>query len=256
MFNLVALILGVLVERGKRQQARMLMVERSAALDLAATAVSHEMNDLLDALKSISSQMVRAGLTEINRSFQYEIGRLEEMVDIISTFSSKEPLHLFSHDLNEIIQERVRRSVNAANKADVRLEMALDNRGCPCRVDFESLGRVIDRIIQNALEVSFKGQSVHIRSQRNKNHCEIEITDQGHGIQPEHLLKVFKPFFTTKDKRDGLSLSVSQKVVQNMGGKISVQSDYGHGATFLITIPLAKSENFLKKRFEPPSAVH
>jgi len=237
IFNLVALILGYLVERGKRQQEQVLMVERSAALGLAATAVGHEMKDLLEALKSISPQISRPECPELNQDFQDELGRLEQMVDIISTFKSKEPMHLYSHNVNEIIQDRVSSLLSVARKAEVKLETDLDPKGCPCRVNVESLSRVIERVIQNAFEASSKGQVVYVRSRRRGDHCEIEITDHGQGIESENLPKIFKPFFTTKEKRDGLSLSASQRVIRDMGGAISVQSDYGHGATFLITIP-------------------
>jgi len=256
IFNLIALMLGYLVERGKRQQEQVLMVERSAALGLAATAVGHEMKDLLEALRSISLQISKPEYPDLKRDYQDELGRLEQMVDIISTFESKEPMHLYSQNLNEIVQDTVTSLLPAARKAEVKLETDLDPKGCPCRVNVESLGRVIERIVQNAFEASSKGQVVYVRSRRRGDHCEIEITDQGQGILPENLPKIFKPFFTTKERRDGLSLSASQKVVRDMGGEISVQSDHGHGATFLITIPREKSEKFLKERFEQSSMAH
>jgi signal transduction histidine kinase len=165
-------------------------------------------------------------------------------------------MHLYSQNLNEIVQDTVTSLLPAARKVEVKLETDLDPKGCPCRVNVESLGRVIERIVQNAFEASSKGQVVYVRSRRRGDHCEIEITDQGQGILPENLPKIFKPFFTTKERRDGLSLSASQKVVRDMGGEISVQSDHGHGATFLITIPREKSEKFLKERFEQSSMAH
>jgi polyferredoxin len=75
MFNVVALILGYLVERGKRQQEQMIAVEKSSTLGLAATAVGHEMKDLLVALKSISRQTARPEYAELNRDFEMELGR-------------------------------------------------------------------------------------------------------------------------------------------------------------------------------------
>jgi signal transduction histidine kinase len=113
----------------------------------------------------------------------------------------------------------------------------LDDKGCPAQVDPDSLRRVFDRIIQNALETSSRGQTVHIQSRRKGDHCEVSITDEGPGISSENLQKVFKPFFTTKENRDGLSLSASYKMVKDMGGEIKVQSKYGKGAEFTVIIP-------------------
>ena len=237
MFNVVALILGYLVERGKRQQEQMIASEKSAALGLAATAIGHEMKDLLNALKSISSQTLKPEYAEVNRDFEKELARLEQMVDIISTFKSAEPLRLFSHDLNAIIKERIKHHIAVASKNGVTIKTHLDDKGCPAQVDPESLRRVFDRIIQNALEASSRGQTIHIQSRRKGDHCEAAITDEGPGISSENLQKIFKPFFTTKENRDGLSLSASYKMVKDMGGEIKVQSKYGKGAEFTVIIP-------------------
>ena len=198
MFNVVALILGYLVERGKRQQEQVIASEKSAALGLAATAIGHEMKDLLNALKSISSQTSRPEYAELNRDFEKELARLEQMVDIISTFKTAEPLRLFSHDLNAIIQERIKHHIAVANKNGVTIKTHLDDKGCPAQVDPDSLRRVFDRIIQNALEASSRGQTVHIQSLRKGDQCEVAITDEGPGIKPENLQKYSNHFLRLK----------------------------------------------------------
>ena len=237
VFNLVALMVGFLVERSKRQQERMFVVEKSAALGRAATAVGHEMKDLLEALKSIASQTARPERRELNQGFEKELARLEQMVDILSSFKTAGPLELFSHDLNEIIRERVKHHRAVAGKNGVSFTTDLDAEGCPSRVDIETIRRVFDRIIQNALEVSLPGKAIHIHSTRKGDRCEVMITDEGPGIKPEHLPQIFKPFFTTKENGDGLALSSSQKLLRDMGGEIQVNSQYGKGATFTVIVP-------------------
>jgi signal transduction histidine kinase len=250
MFNLVALILGYLVERGNRQQKQMIAVEKSAALGLAATAVGQEMKDLLNALKSISRQTARPEHAELNRDFEKELGRLEQMVDIISTFKPAEPLKLISYDLNDIVKERIKQHVAIANKKGVAFKTYLDDKGCPSQVNTESLGRAFDRIIQNALEVSSRGKTIHVHSRRKGDQCEVAISDEGPGIKPEDFNKIFKPFFTTKEKRTGISLSASYKTVRDMGGEIQVQSQYGQGATFTVIIPREDSGKRIKDQLE------
>ena len=237
VFNLVALMVGFLVERGKRQQERAFVIEKSAALGRAATAIGHEMKDLLEALKSIASQTARPECTELNQDFEKELVRLEHMVDILSSFKTEGPLELFSHDLNPIIQERLKYHRAAADKNGVLFKTDLDEKGCPSMVSIESIGWVLDQIIQNALEVSSKGKTIHIRSTRRGDHCQVIIADEGPGIKPEHLPSIFKPFFTTNKIGDGLGLSASRKVLRDMGGDIQVASEYGKGATFTITVP-------------------
>jgi two-component system, sporulation sensor kinase E len=242
--------LGYLVERGNRQQKQMIAVEKSAALGLAATAVGQEMKDLLNALKSISRQTARPEHAELNRDFEKELGRLEQMVDIISTFKPAEPLKLISYDLNDIVKERIKHHVAIANKKGVAFKTYLDDKGCPSQVNTESLGRAFDRIIQNALEVSSRGKTIHVHSRRKGDQCEVAISDEGPGIKPEDFNKIFKPFFTTKEKRTGISLSASYKTVRDMGGEIQVQSQYGQGATFTVIIPREDSGKRIKDQLE------
>jgi signal transduction histidine kinase len=67
-----------------------------------------------------------------------------------------------------------------------------------------------------------------------------KISDTGKGIKPEHLNKIFDPFFTTKEvgKGTGLGLSISYGIVEKHGGAISVESIFGQGSTFTVTLPV------------------
>lgn len=247
MFNLVALILGYLIERGRIQHAKMIAANKSATLGLAATAIGHEMKSLLGALKSIANRNAESKNMILTEDFEGELNRLEQLVEIISTFDSEKSLHLLSHDLNQIVQEKIQQHTAAANKTGVSFKVDLDENGCPSLVDADLIGRVFDRVIDNALEASSKKQSIHIQTVRKADHCEVVIADKGQGIKPEHLPKLFKPFFTTKEGRDGLSLSASYKMIKDMGGDIIVQSEYGKGAKFTVLIPREDSANRLKE---------
>ena len=237
VFNLVALMVGFLSERNKRQQEKMFVVKKSAALGRTATAIGYEMKDLLNALKAISSQIASPKSMELSQDFNKELVRLEQMVDILSSFKTVGPLELLSHDLNAIIQERAKYHLAAAEKNGVQFRIDLDEKGCPSRVNSKSIGWVLDQIILNALEVSSRGKTIYIHSIRRGDHCQVIIADEGPGIKPEHLPSIFLPFFTTKKLGDGLALSASRKVLRDMGGDIQVASEYGKGATFTISVP-------------------
>ena len=201
VFNLVAIMLGWLIDRGKRQQERILTVEKLAVLGRAAIAVGHEMKDLLGALKRIAGKMTGLKYKELDRDFEQEMMRLEQMVDILSSFVPAEPVQLFSHDLNETIWQRIEHHQRTAKKIGISIEAKLDEGGCPSRVNTEAIGWIIDQIIVNALEASSKGKTIYIRSERHGGTCRVEIEDEGSGIKPEHLPNIFKPFFTTKTRR-------------------------------------------------------
>jgi len=241
IFNLVAVILGYLVDQQKRQQQEVLGVENMAVLGRAATAVGHEMQGLLTALKRLAGQAKELKWTELERDFGEEMSRLEKMVDIISSFAPKESVQLYSYDLNIIIREKLNEYNETAKKTGVKLEAKLDDNGCPSEVNIEKIGRVLDQIMQNALEVSGAGKTIQIRSQRKGSYCTLEIEDEGPGIRPEHLPKMFTPFFTTKKMGQGLALASCRKVLRDMGCDIHAASEGGKGATFTVTIPRESS---------------
>jgi two-component system NtrC family sensor kinase len=79
---------------------------------------------------------------------------------------------------------------------------------------------------------------------KEDNWIEIRVTDNGAGIQPEHIEKVFSPFFTTKPvgKGTGLGLSVCYGIIENFGGTMDVFSRVNEGTTFIVTLPASDVE--------------
>ncbi|MBW1979886.1 MAG: histidine kinase [Deltaproteobacteria bacterium] len=237
VFILVAVVLGWLSDRQKRQQEEILQAENLAVLGRAAVAVGYEMKDVLGALNKMFKEPEGLQCTEVDRDFYQEMARLERMVTTLSSFAPQERIETISHDLNEIIRQRLEQHLDAAREADVRLESVLDDSGCPSMVDANRIGWVLDTLIKNALEVSEPGQTIWIRSHRGGSHCRVEIEDQGQGIRPEHVGKIFTPFFTTKAKGTGLGLAACKKILRDLGGNITVTSTLGKGATFVVSIP-------------------
>jgi len=242
-------MLGLLFERAKRRNEKMLVIENLAVLGRAAIAVGHEMKDLLNALKRMAHHAKGLNSTELDRDFEKEMSRLEQMVEILSSFVTTDmveilssfvttdPVQLFSHDMNEVIRKIVEKYQKAAGKIGVTFEKNLDEKGCPSQVNSKTIGWILEQIIINALEVSSKGKIIHIRSRRSGSNCTVKVEDEGPGIKPEHFPNMFKPFFTTKKLGQGLALSASRKMLRDMGGEILVASGRGKGAEFTLTIP-------------------
>jgi signal transduction histidine kinase len=237
VFILIAFGLGWLVERERSQQEEVLAAESLTVLGRAAIAIGHEMKDLLGALKRIATKAEEQECKGLDENFEQEMSRLEQMVGILSSFVTTEPVQVFSRDMNEVISEKFEHYEKGARKIGVNLEISLDESGCPSSVDKKAIGWVLEQIIKNGLEVSDKGQKIHLRSRRSGNYCTVEIQDEGPGIEPEHLPSIFKPFFTTKEMGKGLALAACRKILRDMGGDIQVASECGHGATFTISIP-------------------
>ncbi|MGD8372958.1 MAG: ATP-binding protein [Syntrophobacterales bacterium] len=237
VFIVIAFGFGWLVERQRKQQGEVLAAENLAVLGRAAIAIGHEMKDLLRGLKGIAQKAEDQGCNGLAENFEDEMSRLEQMVEILSSFVTTETVQVFSRDMNDVIREKLENCRKTASNIGVNLETSLDESGCPSRVDKNAIGWVLGEIIKNALEVSTKGQTIRLRSTRGGKYCTVQIEDEGPGIKPEHLSKLFKPFFTTKKMGAGLALAACRKILRDMGGDIEVSSELGHGATFTLTIP-------------------
>ena len=105
------------------------------------------------------------------------------------------------------------------------------------------LGQVFLNMVINAVEASPQGGRLRIASRLTKNgRLAVDFADTGCGIPPEHLGRIFEPFFSTKEEGTGLGLYVSYNVVKRHGGEITVQSAADKGTTFTVWLPALPDE--------------
>ncbi|MBV9610884.1 MAG: sensor histidine kinase, partial [Acidobacteriaceae bacterium] len=115
---------------------------------------------------------------------------------------------------------------------------AQDNDGAlTFRFDPDLLKSALSNLVENAIQASAPGQRVEIRADANEENVMIFVSDEGAGIQPEHLENVFNPFFTTKPNGIGLGLAIVAKIVDEHQGRIRVFSQPGAGTRFEMSLP-------------------
>ena len=103
--------------------------------------------------------------------------------------------------------------------------------------------RVFSNLIMNAAQESNPGGVVTVKTSHTAGQVEISVIDRGTGIDAKNLESIFNPFFTTKSDGVGLGLAIVSKIVDDHGGKITVESVLGEGTTFRVLLPLAGSPN-------------
>ncbi len=237
VFLLVGTMLGWLADREKGYQKKRMIDNDVIILGRAASAVAHEMKEILAALRKMIDQGGVQPAEDGNKNIRAELRRLERMVDILTSYAGPEESRAFSHDLNEVIRERVRSFRKTAAEKGVSFVTEPDPKGCPSWIDPGQVGWILDRLVENALEVSGPGRNIYISSERGGESCTLVVRDEGPGIRPEHLEKIFRPFFTTKPDGRGLALAGCRKSIEDMGGTISVAGTLGQGATFTLVVP-------------------
>jgi signal transduction histidine kinase len=206
----------------------------------APEADSKEMTELK---KKLNYAFIRDDLQNLLNETQEGIGRVKAIIQDLKDYART---NVATHYVASDIQVGLKSTLNIAriqlkNKADVRLELSkLPLVECaPAQID-----QVFLNLIVNAAQAMPEGKMglIEISTDCNDNLVWIEVKDNGPGIPPDVLKKIFDPFFTTKDPGTGtgLGLSVSQNIIQQHGGTLTVKSTVGLGTTFKITLPIKR----------------
>lgn len=106
--------------------------------------------------------------------------------------------------------------------------------------DDAQLKQVLINLVKNAMEAlsDIPQPKLNITVKRILNHVSVEVSDNGMGIPPDILEKIFVPFYSTKADGSGIGLSLSRQIIRNHGGQISVESEQGDGSTFKVSLPV------------------
>ena len=108
------------------------------------------------------------------------------------------------------------------------------------RLDSEVFKQAILNLFLNAFQALPIGGEITIQVNIEQNHCVLRIIDTGHGMPPEVVSRVFKPYYTTKPGGSGLGLATTKKIIEAHGGSIGVESEPKRGTCFTISLPLLR----------------
>ena len=241
-----------------RQQELRLQSERLAAIGETITGVSHCIKNLLTSLEG--GLLICTNAMAKDDREMHDRGRkiLERAVTRVSAltldmleYSKDRKLKRSSVRLDKLLDEVVSLKTDRARTAKVELQYHVAYGAEVVRAANDQLFRCILNLVENAIDATPHGGRVNITAEldrrpettrhlteRSDVAVTIYVSDTGTGIKPELLETVFTPFFSTKGSRGtGLGLAVTRKIVHELGGEISVESEPGQGATFRIYLP-------------------
>ena len=226
----------------ERAHQEIIQAEKLAALGHMSAGMAHEIRNPLNSINLFAQILLSAeGLDEENQSYVYKITQEVERIDEIliqmlasnSNQSSKHPI-----DLVEIIDKVVGDYQVRIESQHVELKINLNRKIPLIRVDPLEVEKIFTNLIGNALYEMPEGGTLIIDLQADVEKIIIMVSDTGPGIPSQNITRIFDPFFTTKEKGTGFGLSVVLRVVNNLGGRITVDSPPDAGACFIIEIPL------------------
>jgi two-component system sensor histidine kinase HydH len=221
--------------------------QRLASVGRLAAGVAHEIRNPLSSIKGFATyfkerypdrpqdqQTATIMIQEVDR-LNRVVGQLLELSRPISVKPQKILLPALVADSIKLIDER------AAEKK-ISIEVQNNARRDEARIDPDCISQILLNLYLNAIDAMEAGGklTVDLSSNDRKGDIRITVSDTGGGISPEHLSKVFDPYFTTKSSGTGLGLAIAHNIVEAMGGSIKVTSEKNRGTTFTITIPDAK----------------
>jgi signal transduction histidine kinase len=218
--------------------------EKMAGLGRICAGVVHELNAPLSVIISASQMIMREEAVpefvgEMIERISAEAQRLSQMTRGILNFSSHEESGSDA-DINLTVEFVLDFLGYEAARRGVSLLRNLDHRLPVVRVDSNVLKQILINIIMNALQAMEPDGGRLVVESRLLNSAEvcIVISDTGPGIAKESLARIFEPYFTTKKPGEGtgLGLFVTKTLVENLGGRIEVQSSPGEGTAFTVTL--------------------
>ena len=239
------------------QRDRLIQVERVAAWRELARRLAHELKNPLFPLQITVENLQRARLQhpqqfdevfrESTTTLLAEITNLKHIVSRFSDFARMPsprfepvPLESFLRSLIRLFEAQW----SAPDRARIQGDVSVSDPRLTVEADPELLNRALRNLVLNAMDAMPNGGRLTLRAFANgSNHAVIEVSDTGAGLTPEECERLCTPYYTTKQHGTGLGLAIAQSVVSDHGGRISVASRPGEGATFRIELPCSRTHH-------------
>ncbi|HLG17940.1 MAG TPA: PAS domain S-box protein [Blastocatellia bacterium] len=234
----------------KRIERHLVQSEKLSGLGRLISGVAHELNNPLTSVLGYTQLLLRASPADDQVRERLEIIRREaertrSIVQNLMLFSGQHKPRPEQVDVNELLSRTLELCRHGTLAADRHIVLELAD-GVTILGDRHQLQQVFNNVILNAeqaLQEKGPDGTIAISTRRERKESRewvtVTISDNGAGIQPEHITKVFDPFFTTRGvgRGTGLGLSVSYGIVEEHGGTVRVESHPGEGSTFIIDLP-------------------
>src|SRR5579863_148869 len=232
-------------------EAQLAQTDKLSSIGLLAAGVAHEINTPLAVISSyaqmLSKQLRGDGrIAPVLEKITQQSFRAAEIANGLLNFSRTSTTEFRETDLNQVIRDTLSLLEHQLKTAQITLELDLTPDLPPIQGNTGKLQQVFLNLLLNAKESMPGGGRLRIATLVN-GHVGALVSDSGSGIAPEHLKRIYDPFFTTKTtprpgerRGTGLGLSVSYGIIQEHAGKIHVESAIGAGTTFHLEFPLLR----------------
>ena len=257
VFFLVGTVTGVLADRGMRQRRELAALNRElqdsfeqikradrlSAVGQLSASLAHEIRNPLASIDGATnlieseqtSQEMRTTSLAIIRK---EVQRLNRLLTNLLDFARPRRPEFQTVHADRLIDAIIALAGHAAQQKGITLHKDVSANVPAFECDPEQMKQVLLNLTINAVQAMTGAGDIVLAARQHDSSVAISVRDQGPGIEPEDLDKIFNPFYTTKDAGTGLGLSVVYQIVNQHGGVVTAERNPEGGMTFSLTIPL------------------
>ena len=236
-------------------ETQLAQADKLSSIGLLAAGVAHEINTPLAVISSYAQMLAKqlkgdARLGSVLEKITQQSFRAAEIANGLLNFSRTSTTEFRDTNLNQVIRDTLSLLDHQFKTAQIVVNLELAEELPPIHGNSGKLQQVFLNLLLNAKEAMPGGGRLRVTTlfNRQDKYVAALVNDSGSGISPEHLKRIYDPFFTTKnvprggDRRGtGLGLSVSYGIIQEHAGKIHVESAIGAGTTFHLEFPLLRT---------------
>jgi signal transduction histidine kinase len=233
------------VEREVRREKAVMTSEKQASIDELSSTIAHEIRNPIAAAKSLVQQIGEDPASPENLEYGKvaleELERVERSIAHLLKYAKEEDLVFQRVSLATVVDSALTQL--KAKLADAKVSVARHYiTGPTVEVDPDKLRQVFANIVDNAIDALApvsEGRRIELWVENGRpDQASVRLRDNGAGIAPDKIDRIFNPFFTTKDKGTGLGMAISKKIVEAHAGTIEVTSEPGRGTEFVVRLPL------------------
>jgi PAS domain S-box-containing protein len=233
-------------------EAQLAQSDKLSSIGLLAAGVAHEINTPLAVISSYAQMLSKqmrgdARLGPVLEKITQQSFRAAEIANGLLNFSRTSTTEMKATNLNQVIRDTLSLLEHQFKTAQIHVELDLAGSLPSIHGNAGKLQQVFLNLLLNAKEAMPGGGNLRVTTLTN-GHVEAIVSDSGSGIAPEHMKRIYDPFFTTKTmpapgakRGTGLGLSVSYGIIQEHAGKIHVESAVGAGTTFHLEFPFLRN---------------
>jgi PAS domain S-box-containing protein len=234
-------IVSVDVTERDQLEAQLLQSQKLEAVGRLAGGLAHDFNNLLGVIDGYA-YLIADGLRDVDerRAHALEISRASrrgaDLTRQLLSFSQQQVLLTTDVDLGGVVAD-LSRLLERLVPSTIDLHVETGVEPAFVRADASRLGQVLVSLVINAVDAMPSGGRLTVVVEDAGAEVRLIVSDTGIGIDEHALPRVFEPFFTTKEHGSGLGLSTAHGVVEQLGGRIVVESVLGAGSTFTVSLP-------------------